>query len=509
MTYFGQTFKRFLLLQGLCLIALLSQAATVVAQQAADLENNMRRLSAMLAEKRAEDLSPEALTERLAAVQSANREVLHQQVLAAQNMYGFGKITLDEVLRAQMALNNADPERVNTPAEKIRLLREQADSSRQIESAAETLAEVGVGKLGAFPAARARRIDAELRLAREVAAQQQRGESPASQPSNAPEKVPLERMSALMLAQRIQELSISKRDALLKCSELFNESYEHGTVPLETLLSTQDELLEAELALTADFDQRIQLLRKRVESATRIEDGVRDLQAKGGKGGSAGAMAAASACQRAANLRLAREVLLKRAGQQREPAKPPSENHPATDLEMLSTPAITAQIETLKKELRDLLRRQYEVVQAEYETGTAHLDVVLRVLDEFINADLELAQTAADRIRLQRERVGQAIKWEQHVFAKSAVGAAGGDTGSILSTHGCRLAAEIKLVRELLARPAADVKPTGLCADVVCEPACEPQTRLHFCFPTVKRTAHAQRGLRHPPRGNFARRSGR
>jgi hypothetical protein len=116
-----------------------------------------------------------------------------------------------------------------------------------------------------------------------------------------------------------------------------------------------------------------------------------------------------------------------------------------------STPAdAVKQLESLLQERRDTLRKIVEYVQAQEKTGAFDLPDAIRVSNELIEAELELATSKAQRIALQQKFVANLKRIEQFLQRSAEVGRGTDATKKHLEAKAARLKAEIQLAREKL-----------------------------------------------------------
>lgn len=103
---------------------------------------------------------------------------------------------------------------------------------------------------------------------------------------------------------------------------------------------------------------------------------------------------------------------------------------------------------------RDSLRLSYEAYLAMYEAGAreAGLQEIIRARSAWIDADLQLNNEPAHRIKLLRELVDSAARLEAEVIQKSEFGAAGGTQALVYVAQAARFDAEVRLARELIAQ---------------------------------------------------------
>ena len=71
-----------------------------------------------------------------------------------------------------------------------------------------------------------------------------------------------------------------------------------------------------------------------------------------------------------------------------------------------STPeAETSQLESLRKERRETLRKLVDVAESKYNSGNATLDCVLRASELLLEAEIDMADTTAERIAVREKLV--------------------------------------------------------------------------------------------------------
>lgn len=109
-----------------------------------------------------------------------------------------------------------------------------------------------------------------------------------------------------------------------------------------------------------------------------------------------------------------------------------------------------AKINKLLVERRDTLRQLLDAVTARHRVGQATINQVLRAQSGLLHAELQLANTREDRVRIREERLKTARELES--VSKHQYEAAAAPRDSWLEAKAGRLQAEIDLLREQAAR---------------------------------------------------------
>jgi hypothetical protein len=106
----------------------------------------------------------------------------------------------------------------------------------------------------------------------------------------------------------------------------------------------------------------------------------------------------------------------------------------------------SAQLESLLKERRDVVRKLVEIVNRRYQTGMVTQESVILASNLLLDAELELARTKAERIAVCQKLVGNLRQLEQAAEARHE--RTMGSADDVLKAKAARLKAEIQLVRE-------------------------------------------------------------
>ncbi len=113
-------------------------------------------------------------------------------------------------------------------------------------------------------------------------------------------------------------------------------------------------------------------------------------------------------------------------------------------------------IHDLLVQRRDTLRQLLESLQVNYEAGAgqgaATLGDLVRAREELFKAELELAQTKAERLQIHQSRLESLRQVEAIVQARYMVRTMGGSADKLYAAQAARLAAEIDLAREQAAQ---------------------------------------------------------
>ena len=111
-----------------------------------------------------------------------------------------------------------------------------------------------------------------------------------------------------------------------------------------------------------------------------------------------------------------------------------------------SPPAESSQkLQSLLNERRDTLRKLVDATESKYRSGEATLDSVLRASEQLLEAELDLAETKAERIAVREKLVANLRQREEYARGLHANGRA--TLESLLQVTAARLKAEIQLLR--------------------------------------------------------------
>lgn len=102
-------------------------------------------------------------------------------------------------------------------------------------------------------------------------------------------------------------------------------------------------------------------------------------------------------------------------------------------------------INKLLAERRDTLRGVVDAAMEQYISGEALLDTVIHARKGLLEAEMELATTNAERIRIHEKRVKNLRQLEDSVKDRHAAGTAG--VRQVLTAKAARLKAEVELLR--------------------------------------------------------------
>jgi hypothetical protein len=103
-------------------------------------------------------------------------------------------------------------------------------------------------------------------------------------------------------------------------------------------------------------------------------------------------------------------------------------------------------INSLLAERRDTFRQLVELVEGRYKMGQTTLSNVIRERNRLLEAELEIAKTSIDRIRILEDRVKNFRDLENELKQLHKVGRLTDD--KLLVAKAARLKAEIELLRE-------------------------------------------------------------
>jgi outer membrane protein TolC len=100
----------------------------------------------------------------------------------------------------------------------------------------------------------------------------------------------------------------------------------------------------------------------------------------------------------------------------------------------------------LIEERNQLLRKRVELVKAQYETGVASLEAVILAERELLQAQLDLATTAKERVAIRETQLKIAKEHEKRAEALFASGLR--PESELITARIDRLTAQINLIRE-------------------------------------------------------------
>ena len=103
-------------------------------------------------------------------------------------------------------------------------------------------------------------------------------------------------------------------------------------------------------------------------------------------------------------------------------------------------------LNSLLEELRDTRRQIVEWIELRYSQGNASLDNVIQARIELLDAELDIAKTKAERVRVREEQVKNFLELENLLTQRHKNGEI--TNVEILAVKAVRLEAEIQLLRE-------------------------------------------------------------
>ena len=103
-------------------------------------------------------------------------------------------------------------------------------------------------------------------------------------------------------------------------------------------------------------------------------------------------------------------------------------------------------LNSLLAELRDTRRQIVEWIELRYRQGNASLDNVIQARIELLGAELDIAKTKAERVRVRQEQVKNFLELENLLSQRHKNGEI--TNVEILAVKAVRLEAEIQLLRE-------------------------------------------------------------
>jgi hypothetical protein len=120
----------------------------------------------------------------------------------------------------------------------------------------------------------------------------------------------------------------------------------------------------------------------------------------------------------------------------------------AADLSPSKPDEASRQLESLLKERRDTFRKLVEFVEVKHGRGEVDLPALIRVSNQLLDAELDLAKTKAERITLLQKLVANLRRVEEDAESRHNVGFGLNSFEALSEAKAARLKAEIQLVRE-------------------------------------------------------------
>ncbi|QDT46410.1 Regulatory protein BlaR1 [Symmachiella dynata] len=107
-------------------------------------------------------------------------------------------------------------------------------------------------------------------------------------------------------------------------------------------------------------------------------------------------------------------------------------------------PAKSAKIDALRAEQVTALKNRLEGILAEHTVGTAGVEEVLRGYSDLLSANLEIAPSSKERLKLLDQQVEDLQALENRVKEKFEIGARGGSLATLLNCRAARLHVQIR-----------------------------------------------------------------
>ncbi len=330
------------------------------------------------------------------------RDALQTRAELARDRYLQGSSNFELVFDVEQDLLTANLDLATTTADRIAALEQMVSNRKQDEEHERMCLEIGTGRETAFAAAKVARLKAEITLAKEIGAAVAESDS-RSEPAEG----------------QLQRLLTQWRDALQTRVEHLQARYMEGDTDIELVFDTERDLLTANLELATTPSDRIVALEKMTSSMGQREAFQR-MRFESGSGSRADLLAAKAA-------RLNAEItLFNKIG-----AGP--------------TERADASLRRVLTERRDTLELRVQVLRSLFESGSANLESVSYAKMDFLNADLDLATTPAERIAALEQMVSIMNKVED--LQRIRIEAGIGREADFLEAKTRRLEAEIGLFR--------------------------------------------------------------
>lgn len=115
-----------------------------------------------------------------------------------------------------------------------------------------------------------------------------------------------------------------------------------------------------------------------------------------------------------------------------------------------------AKLKQLRPEFLKTMRLYVQATKAAYETDTVPFEQMIQAHRELLEAELQLADTAKDRIAVREAMVQNAKQMEAKIEALYQAGSRGGEAEKYSHAKALRLQAEIDLCHERIAALASD-----------------------------------------------------
>lgn len=161
-------------------------------------------------------------------------------------------------------------------------------------------------------------------------------------------------------------------------------AYRVDTISLDRYLASADDLLEAELAMAKNDEERLTAHDRHVKNAKAIEEKIEFLYTRGERGGEAEKYAAANYCLQTAEIELLRQQLAANAAGDR--------------------PARDARLKQLLVERVDTARTAAMAYRAAFEAETVTLNDVIWAINARWKAELAAAENPKDKLAAHVQR---------------------------------------------------------------------------------------------------------
>ncbi len=212
-------------------------------------------------------------------------------------------------------------------------------------------------------------------------------------------------------------------------------AYKFNTITLDRYLASNDDLLEAELAMAKSDEERLAAHDRHVKNDKAIEEKIEFLYNRGERGGEANKYAAANYCLQTAEIELLRQQLAAKAGGDRS--------------------AREVRLKQLLVERVDTARTAAMAYRAAFEAETDTLGDVVWAIDALWKAELAAAENPKDKLAAHVERIRHLVQLEQKITALFNVGARTGEAEKYATIKAARESAELELVALCIAEGQA------------------------------------------------------
>ncbi len=237
----------------------------------------------------------------------------------------------------------------------------------------------------------------------------------------------------------LQALQWERVDALRRVVELSKIQFDSGTILVEDLTGPMTSLLEAELDVISNAEERIAICQHLVEAFREVEEAV-DNRVQQGDLATVDLLGTRATRLHAA-IQLLREQLAANEVASPNPAVAAEEHD------------FSVALQALQRERVDTLREFVKYVDVQFAAGTIQSADLTRALCDLQSAELELAVDAEQRIAICHRHLESIRSVDEMVELRHQAGELSVD--KVFEIHVVRLQAEIDLLRAQLAEQTA------------------------------------------------------